>query len=116
MKKFGYLLIGLLVGFGASGVLASTGDRAWITDGLTLAQRDEIWQGASRQVADESALPADFRADIGESVPASMKLQPMPKNVSDQVPAVKPYDFAMLQDQLLIVDPGSRKIIDIITK
>jgi hypothetical protein len=29
---------------------------------------------------------------------------------------VKSYDFAMLEGQLLIVDPGSRKIIDIISK
>jgi len=110
------LLIGLLIGFGASGAMASSGGPAWITDGLTVAQRDQIWQGASRQVTNESPLPAGFKADIGEAVPASMKLQPMPKDVSDQVPVVKSYDFAMLEGQLLIVDPGSRKIIDIISK
>ncbi len=116
MKRFRYLLIGLVVSFGATGALASPGGSAWITDGLSVAQRDEIWQGASKQAADESAHLAGFRADIGEAVPASMELKPMPKDVSKQVPAVESYDFAMLQDQLLIVDPGSKKIIDIITK
>jgi len=60
--------------------------------------------------------PASLKAVLGEVVPNSMKLQPMPKEVSDQVPAVKPYDFATLQNQVLIVNPASRKIVDIVTR
>jgi hypothetical protein len=32
------------------------------------------------------------------------------------VPALKPYDFAMLQNQVLIVNPSSKKIVDILSQ
>jgi hypothetical protein len=49
-------------------------------------------------------------------MPNAVKLQPLPNSVSSQVPAVKPYEYAMLQNQVLIVDPSSKKIVDIITQ
>jgi hypothetical protein len=81
---------------------------------LTLAQRHELWQGLSKQ-AKESA-PAGFTARVGESVPSSIKLQPLPANLSTQIPAAKAYSFAILQSELLIVDPASKNIVDIITQ
>jgi hypothetical protein len=95
--------------------VGSPGSPAWITDGLTGVQHQEIRRGTSAQAVEES-WPADFKAAIGQIIPDSITLQPMPKQVSDQIPAVKPYDFATLQDQLLIVDPTSKKVIDIITR
>ena len=119
MKRLRDRTIGLalLVTLGAAGTMAraSPGSPTWITDGLTGAQHQEILQGTSPQAVKESP-PAGFKAEIGKVVPSSIKLQPMPKQVSEQVPAVKSFDFAMLQDQLLIVDPTSKKVIDIITQ
>jgi hypothetical protein len=82
---------------------------------LTSAQRQEIWQSVSKQAAKE-APPAGFTAKVGEAVPSAVKLQPLPSSVSSQVPAVKPFEYAMLQNQVLIVDPSSKKIVDIITQ
>ena len=90
---------------------AATNDRL----NLTSAQRQEIWQNISKQAAKETP-PAGFTAKVGESVPSTVKLQPLPSSLSSQVPAVKPYEYAMLQSQLLIVDPSSKKIVDIITQ
>jgi hypothetical protein len=110
--RIGTIAFALLAGIGSAS-MASPGGSAWITDGLTAAQHQEIWQGISKQVRGENA-PGDFKAAVGEAAPNALKLQPMPKDVSDQIPAVKPYDFAMLQNQVLIVNPTSRAIIDII--
>jgi len=82
---------------------------------LTVAQRHELWQGLSKQAAKESA-PAGFTAKVGEAVPSSIKLQSVPTSLSSQAPAVKSYDYAMLQDELLIVDPSSKKVVGIITQ
>ena len=79
---------------------------------LTNAQQREIWQGVNQQAAKETA-PAAFKPTLGEAAPSSIKLQPLPTRVSNEVPAVKSYDFALLQHQVLIVDPSSRKIVDI---
>ena len=82
---------------------------------LTTAQQKEIWQSVSPLATKETA-PAAFKATIGAAAPSSIKLQPLPTKVSSEVPAVKPYDFAMLQNQVLIVDPSSRKIVDIVNR
>jgi hypothetical protein len=82
---------------------------------LTATQRHELWQSLSKQAAKESA-PTGFTAKVGEAVPSSIKLQSLPSNVSSQIPAVKSYDYALLQNELLIVDPSSKKIVDIITQ
>ncbi len=66
-------------------------------------------KGARQQVA-----PANFQASVGEKVPSSIKLHTMSKTARREVPAVKSYDFAMLKGELLIVNPKTRTIADVI--
>jgi hypothetical protein len=40
----------------------------------------------------------------------------LPAKLSSQIPSVKSYDYAILQSELLIVDPASKTIVDIITQ
>jgi hypothetical protein len=82
---------------------------------LTSAQRHDLWQGLSKQAAKESA-PAGFAAKVGDTLPSSIKLQSLPTTLSSQIPAVESYNYALLQGELLIVDPSSKKIVDIITQ
>jgi hypothetical protein len=81
---------------------------------LTSAQRHDLWQGLSKQ--EKESAPAGFAAKVGQAVPSSVKLQSLPTNLSSQIPAVKSYDYAMLQSELLIVDPASKNVVDIITE
>jgi len=108
----GTIALTLLAGMGAAGAASV---RSAGFDGLTDAQRQEIWQGVSKQATNESS-PAGFKAAVGEAVPGSIKTEPLPGDVSAKVPAVKSYDFAMLQNQVLILDPSSKKIVDILSR
>jgi hypothetical protein len=89
MKELRYASIGLaaLLSFGGVEAGASPGGSMWITDGLTVAQRQEIWRGVAQQAVKESS-PASLKAAIGQSLPNSVRLQPMPKEVGDEIPAV----------------------------
>lgn len=40
----------------------------------------------------------------------------VPRKAASDVPSLKPYDFAMLQKKLLIVNPADRKIAEVITQ
>ena len=82
---------------------------------LTNAQRHEIWRTVSKQATKENT-PTGFKAMVGETAPRSIKLQALPYEVSSRIPAMKWYDFAMLENQVLIVDPTSMKIVDIVTQ
>jgi hypothetical protein len=101
----------------STGLAAAAGTTATSSDHLNLSsnQRHEIWQSLSKQTAKENA-PVGFKAMVGETAPGSIKLQPLPVDVSSRVPAVKSYDYAMLQNQVLIVDPSSKRIVDIVTQ
>ena len=40
----------------------------------------------------------------------------MPAKAASDVPALKPYNFAMLQKKLVIVNPSDHKIAEVITR
>jgi hypothetical protein len=107
----GTILLALVAGIG----VAAASVRSAGLDGLTDAQRQKIWQGVSKQATNES-LPAGFQAAVGETVPDPIKIEPLPNDVSAAVPAVKSYDFAMAHGQVLIVDPSSKRIVDILSR
>jgi len=82
---------------------------------LTSAQQKTAWKdlyaGSHAQ-----KTPAGFNATIGAVVPDSVTTAPMTKKAAGDVPALKPYHFAMLQKKLLIVNPGDKKITGVITR
>ena len=59
---------------------------------------------------------AGFKPHLGQAVPNELSLLSLPNNVSNQVPAVRSYDYAMLNNQLLIVEPSTKKVVAIITE
>ena len=81
---------------------------------LTAAQRAEIWQRLGSE--QDSNAPPGFQPRIGATVPPTMQLKTLPSGVSSQVPQIQSYNYAMLNSQLLIVDPMTKKIVSIITE
>ena len=49
-------------------------------------------------------------------MPTSLQLKSLPNSVSRQVAQVQSYHYAMVQNELLIVDPATKKIVIIITE
>lgn len=60
--------------------------------------------------------PSGFEATPGAVVPSGVKIAPVPGKAASDVPALKTYDFAMLQHKLLIVNPADKKIAEVITR
>jgi hypothetical protein len=80
---------------------------------LTVPQRAEIWKALGSTT---SAQVPSNAVKVGAAVPNTMHLQSMPGSVTGQVPAVRSYDYAMVNGQLLIVDPSTKKIAAVITE
>jgi hypothetical protein len=59
-----------------------------------------------------SAPPADLRVAVGSDVPLSVDLQDVP--VSIEVPAIRGLRYMIVNRQVVLVDPGTRKIVRII--
>ncbi len=82
----------------------------------------------------ESPLPRDERAEInrmllqrvtpgnlfgmrdlrGSTLPASLELQRLPAAVAERSPSLKGMSYVLIGDDALIVDPESRRVIDVI--
>jgi hypothetical protein len=111
------LLSGVSVASAAGYMSNRAGNSAGASDKLDLssAQQKSIWKDISRHAANQSA-PSGFNAAVGSAVPASVNTYPLPRQAARDVPAAKPYRYAMLQDKVLIVNPSDKKIADVVTK
>jgi hypothetical protein len=84
---------------------------------LTDAQRKLVIDSVnSRDTGDK--LPAGFDPAIGAKIPSQKKLpiHPVPPPASAKVPALKNYDYAKLPGKILLVDPMTRKVVEVIPR
>ena len=86
-------------------------------DALTLseAQRKMAWQDLYMDSLNQNTPPG-FDAVVGTTVPNTIVIAPVTAQAGSDVPALKPYSFAMVQKKLVIVNPSNRKIANVIAQ
>ena len=82
---------------------------------LTRSQQRTAWRDLSKQASSQT-VPKNFTASVGATIPGDVALQSVPAKVAARVSSLKPYDYALLQGKLLIVNPGDKKIVDVINR
>ena len=83
--------------------------------GLTASHKRIIYDNIASEQA--QTLSGDSQLAIGSTIPDSLMLNTMPIEVKDQIGLLKDFKFVKLRDdKILIVDPATREIMDIITK
>jgi hypothetical protein len=93
---------------------ATTNDLQGI--GLTASHKRIIHDNIASEQAE--TVSGDVRLAVGSTIPDSLMLNSMPIAVKDQIGLLlRDFKFVKVTgDNILIVDPTSRKIVDIITK
>jgi len=83
--------------------------------GLTPVQRRFIYENISGER--QQQVPHD-RVALGAEVPDALILNEMPIHVKDEVGLLRDFKFAVVEgaQSVLIVDPASRKVVDIVGK
>jgi Protein of unknown function (DUF1236) len=79
---------------------------------LSAAQSRAVWNDLSKQATNQNA--SGFNAEIGTFVPSSVKIKPMPNKAAADNPQLWPYDYAMVDHHLVIVDPTNKVIADVL--
>ena len=84
--------------------------------GLTASHKRIIYDNIASEQA--QTVSGDLRLAVGSTIPDSHILNSMPIAVKDQIGLLlRDFKFVKVTgDNILIVDPASRKIVDIITK
>ena len=79
---------------------------------LTPEQKTAILTAVRRESAKTS--PIHFVASVGAPVPPSIELYMLPDGVIAQVPEAKIVKYTMVQDQLVLVDPTTMRVVEVI--
>jgi hypothetical protein len=84
---------------------------------LSEAQRQQVWQAVMARATDDK-LPEGFQPVVGAKVPTQKKLplHPLPRPLANELPVLKQYYYAKLPDKILLVDPVSRKVVEVIAQ
>jgi hypothetical protein len=69
------------------------------------------------QITGEAALRLasdGYQGEVGSKPPASLAQKSLPNDVTDQVPETKSYLFIKLPDRILLIDPDSKEVAEIV--
>ena len=80
---------------------------------LTHAQQETAWHDLYMGWLNQK-VPSGFQASVGAVIPSEVTTAPVNSKAASAVPALKPYDFAMVQKKLVIVNPSDHKIAEVI--
>jgi hypothetical protein len=85
------------------------------TQGLKLsaAQRATIVR-AINQEKDKITPPPPFQPRIGAEAPASMALYILPDDALAQIPGGQQYKYTVIQNQVVLIDPTTMRVVDVI--
>jgi hypothetical protein len=83
---------------------------------LSPEQKHTIYEALAGPQAKNNPEPPGFRAAPGAHVPEAIKLEPMPKVVSDLVPKMADYQYAVVSRQVIIVDPHTSMVVEAISQ
>jgi hypothetical protein len=94
------------VGFAAA-------QRAPVSSELTANQQQAVSQGLS--TSPSQPAPAGAQPQVGSKLPDSMNAQTLPSNVTNQIPQVKKLLFVKLPDRIVLIDPDTKLVTEIVT-
>ncbi len=80
---------------------------------LTPAQKTAILN-AVREKSANVRPSISFSVAVGEMVPPSIELYLLPDNALSQVPEAKAVKYTVVQNQVVLVDPTTMRIIDVL--
>jgi hypothetical protein len=76
---------------------------------LTAVQKQAVYQSISK-TQKNNAAPTGFRATIGAVVPDGVSLAPVPATIADLVPQTRGLESAMVEGQVVLVDPKDKHV------
>jgi hypothetical protein len=80
---------------------------------LTAAQKAAIFSSVT---LDKSKINRreNFQVAVGDAIPPTVDLHPLPAGALAEAPAARPYRYTVVADQVVLVDPTTMRIVDVI--
>jgi len=104
--------IGLLAAVPAGAQTSVTTTTTETTGSVTIApeKRTVIRQ----QLGSTAPVTIKERVTVGTTVPETVELQSVPETIVSDIPSVKGYRYFVYNDDVVLVDPQTRKVVTIV--
>jgi hypothetical protein len=83
---------------------------------LTAEQRHVLFTSVTSMTHVSTAAPPGFMPKTGDTVPEGVEMLAVPDAVVKLIPKLADYRCALVANQVLIVEPQSRRIVDIVAE
>lgn len=80
---------------------------------LSSSQRTEFRSTLTRSGV-RPLTNVNFNIGVGTVIPRSITLNPLPAAIFSIVPAYRGFSYVLVRDEIIIVDPDTYEIIDVI--
>jgi hypothetical protein len=80
---------------------------------LTVAQKQILYQSIGN-IQKNDAAPTGFTATVGADIPSGIALVPVPETIAEIIPQTKGLETAMVEGQVLLVEPQGKTIVAVI--
>jgi hypothetical protein len=111
--RYWTIIVALMAGVGAAAGQASIPGTPSPQIKLTPAQRIAILE-AVLQDGGRIAAPSSFQPAVGGPVPPSVSLRTLPSGATAQSPELYGKKYTMVQNQVILIDPETMRVIDIL--
>ena len=78
---------------------------------LSQSKEQQVTQGLSHEPAQSSP---GYHGTVGSKPPDSLAQKPLPNDLTAQVPETKSYLFIKLPDRILLIDPQTKEVAEIV--
>ena len=82
---------------------------------LTVAQKQTIYQSISK-TQKNNAAPTGFRAAVGAPLPEGIVVGAMPATIMELIPQTKGLEAALVEGQVLLVEPERKNVVAVIAQ
>ncbi|WP_414474596.1 DUF1236 domain-containing protein [Microvirga sp. M2] len=82
---------------------------------LNTEQRTEVTQAFSRTSVN-TVSNVSFNVSVGTTITEEVRLSPLPPEVVRIVPQYRTYQYVVVRDEIVIVEPKTKKIVEVIHK
>jgi hypothetical protein len=99
--------------------MPSTGGVSSVTqsqDGTLTPEQKMAIANAVKQSDRKVAVPPGVNVQVGSELPAALELYMLPDVTLAQIPAAKIYKYTMIDNRVVLVDPTTMRVVDILSE
>ena len=98
---------------GMKGGRSATAGQGKVQTSAKVVKLNERQQAELRSEPVEKLDRVDFSLSTGTSVPSYAPIRPLPERIVEIVPQYRDYDFVMVRDEIVIIEPRTRQIVTV---